>query len=225
MKTKKLSKCIAILLLAMLSMPAFSQVRVGIRTDVGLNTPTFFNLAETFQVENLNSFNVGPALKLMFGHSNFGIETALLYTNNRMDISGSDVANSRTITNHYLLVPMNAKKKIGLGILPVRLFTTAGPYVGFLLSSDAFSLSAIQEEIRARSFQAGVGLGFGIDLFDRLQVGAQYRLLLTENYAENRPGIGDIIYPLNKKTSGWSLSATFFFNRHRRAERHQPTHH
>ena len=212
MNTKTIKKCVAILLLAMLSMPAFSQLRFGVRADVGLNNPTFST--EALQVENLTSFSVGPTLELMIPLINFGIETSLLYNNHRMNVSGEDVRNAE-ITNHYLLLPVNAKKKFGLGILPMQLFLTAGPYVGFLLSGDELSFSvtepATYQEVDARSFQAGLGFGFGVEVLRRVQVGVQYRLQLTDNYAENRPGIGDIIRPANERTSTWNLSATFFF--------------
>ena len=208
MKPKKISKCIAILLLAMLSMPAFSQVRVGVRADVGLNTPTFST--EALRVENLTSFSVGPTLELMIPVINFGIETSLLYNNHRMTISGRDVRDD-DIRNHYLLLPVNLKKKFGLGILPARLFATAGPYAGFLLSGNELRITEIQEDINARSFQAGIGFGFGVEILRRLQIGVQYRFQLTDNYAKHKLDIGDIISQINQKTPHWNLSATFFF--------------
>ena len=209
MNTKTIKKCVAILLFAMLTMPAFSQLRFGVRADVGLNTPSFST--EVFEVENLTSFSIGPTVEFMLPIVGFGIETALLYNNHRMNISGSDVRGDYKVTNHYLLLPVNAKKKFGLGVLPAQLFATAGPYVGFLLSGDEFRITEIQEGISARSFQAGIGLGFGVEVLRRLQVGVQYRLQLTENYDVNESVLRNVINPLNERTSTWNLSATFFF--------------
>ena len=218
MNTRTITKIIAILLLAMCSMPAFSQLRFGVRADVGLNNPTFG--PATFEVENLTSFSIGPTLELMIPVVNFGVETALLYSNSRMNVTsrwtplpGSypdpGFALLGEIRNHYLLLPVNAKKKFGLGILPMQLFATAGPYIGYLISSNRVEVEAIDESVR--SFKAGIGLGFGVEVLRRLQVGVQYRLQLTDNYDVNKSVWGNVINPLNEKTSSWNLSATFFF--------------
>jgi hypothetical protein len=116
------------------------------------------------------------------------------------------------VTNHYLLLPVNAKKKFGLGILPAQLFATAGPYIGFLLSGNDVDIATLEPaEVFPRSFQAGIGLGLGVEVLRRLQVGVQYRLLLTDNYDTNDSFLENVINPLNDRTSTWNLSATFFF--------------
>ena len=218
MNTRTITKIIAILLLAMCSMPAFSQLRFGVRADVGLNNPTFST--EALRVENLNSFSVGGTMELMIPVINFGVEASLLYNNSRMNVSlpppPPDVArppvgeNNREVSNHYLLLPVNAKKKFGLGILPMQLFATAGPYIGYLISGDRADVGTM-EEMRARDFKAGIGLGFGVEVLRRLQVGVQYRLQLTDSYDVNESVWGNLINPLNERTSTWNLSATFFF--------------
>ena len=206
MSTKTIKKCVAILLFAMLTMPAFSQLRFGVRADVGLNTPNFGS-REVLHVENLTSFSLGPTMELMLPIINFGVEASLLYNNHRMNISGTDVGNNTGVTNHYLLLPVNAKKKFGLGILPAQLFATAGPYVGFLLSGD----DDFHAGVETRPFQAGIGLGFGVELLRRLQVGVQYRYQISDNYDVNDSVWGNVRNPLNERTSTWNLSATFFF--------------
>ena len=220
MNTRTITKIIAILLLAMCSMPAFSQLRFGVRADVGLNNPSFFNLTETFKVENLTSFSVGGTLELMIPIVNFGIETSLLYNNNRMTVPNVDPMLGRyNVTNHYLLLPVNLKKKFGLGILPARLFVTTGVYGGYLISGGNVRLmeesntrTTFPEGTRflntqAQNFKGGIGFGFGVELLRRLQVGVNYRLQLTDSYTENH----EWTEFLNGKNSDWSLSATFFF--------------
>ena len=221
MNTKIITKFIAILLLAMCSIPAFSQLRFGVRADVGLNNPSFLNLTETFKVENLTSFSVGGTLELMIPVVNFGIDASFLYNNHRMNISGRDVREDTKVRNHYLLLPVNAKKKFGLGILPAQFFVTAGPYVGLLLWGDDVSVVEsigrspvlIHSDVQPRFFKTGIGFGFGVELLRRLQVGVQYRYQISDNYIDinNTPGIDNIISPLNERTSTWNLSATFFF--------------
>ena len=217
MNTKTIKKCVAILLLAMLSMPAFSQLRFGVRTDVGLNTPTFAP-TEVLRVENLTSFSVGSTMELMIPIINFGIDASLLYNNHGMNVSGTGVED-RTVRNHYLLLPVNAKKKFGLGILPAQLFVTAGPYVGFLLSGEDVPVREsverspvlVNADAQTRHLQAGIGLGFGVEVLRRVQVGVQYRLQLTDSYDVSDSFFDNVLNPLNNRTSTWNLSATFFF--------------
>jgi hypothetical protein len=207
MHTKTITKCVAILLLAMLSVPAFSQLRFGVRADVGLNNPSFST--EALKVDNLTSFSVGPSLELMIPVVNFGVDIALLYNNNRMNVAtltGGTRGESEK-ANHYLLLPVNAKKKFGLGILPAQLYASAGPYIGYLISGDKVNIGDIAEDVKAKDFQAGLGFGFGIEVFKSLQVGANYRVQLTDNYATDKPDLN----LFNKKKSAWNLSATLYF--------------
>jgi hypothetical protein len=204
MNKKTITKCTAILLLAMLSAPAFSQLRFGVRADVRLNNPTFST--DALKVENLTSYSAGPALEFMLPATGFGIDFALLYNNNRMNVHPAGTE-AKEIVNQYLQFPVNVKKKFGLSVLPAKLYAAAGPYVGYLISGDKINISDIAEDVKAKNFQAGIGLGFGVEVWERLQIGVNYREKLTDNYAISKPDLN----PFNKKKTTWSLSATLYF--------------
>ena len=72
-------------------------------------------------------------------------------------------------------------------MLPLRLFATAGPWAGYLIDGDEFKVSDITEDVKAKEFQAGANLGFGVELLDFLQVGLNYSVKLTDNYATDIP--------------------------------------
>ena len=204
---------VAILILAsMLSTPAISQVKFGVKGSVGLNNPDFNVPGETFNVENMTSYSVGPAIEAMFlplGAADFGIEAALLYNDNRMTISSiQGEAADREVSNRYLNLPVNAKLKFGLGMLPLKLFGTAGPWAGYLIDGDAIDRGDISEDIKAKEFQAGANLGFGIELLNMIQVGLNYSVKLTDNYANDIPNWSD---PLNGKTESWTITGTIYF--------------
>lgn len=213
MKTKRMITTVAILILAsMLSTPATSQVKFGVKGSVGLNNPDFNDPAETFNVENMTSYSVGPAIETMFlplGAADFGIEAALLYNDNRMTISrlqgeGAD----REVSNSYLNLPINAKLKFGLGMLPIKLFGTAGPWAGYLIDGDEFNLEGVSESVKAKEFQAGANLGFGVELLNIIQLGLNYSVKLTDNYSQDIPNWSD---PLNGKTESWTITGTIYF--------------
>ena len=64
------------------------------------------------------------------------------------------------------------------------------------------------DDIKAKSFEAGINLGLGFELFRMVQLGANYRVKLTDNYATDKPQWDD---PLNGKSQTWSISAAVFF--------------
>ncbi len=198
-----------IVLLSMLSLPAFSQVKIGVKADVGLNNPTFNK--DALKVENLTSYSIGPSVEIMFPFAvaDFGIEAALLYSDNRMTVSQIEGGawKDNDVSNRYLNLPVNAKVKFGLGGLPLKLFAAAGPYAGYLISGDKINFSDIGEDIKAKEFQAGANVGVGIELLKMIQVGINYRAQFTDNYSLDEPNWKD----LNAKTETWSITGTIYF--------------
>ncbi|MEA4916663.1 porin family protein [Proteiniphilum sp.] len=209
-KEKIIRSSMLIVLLSMLALPTFSQIKIGVKADVGLNNPKFNN--ETLKVENMTAYSVGPTLEMMFPFAvlDFGLETSLLYNDNRMTISRltGDEPKSSDVSNRYLTLPLNAKVKLGLGGLPIKLFGTAGPYAGYLISSDKVDFGEIRDDVKAKEFQAGANVGFGLELFKMLQVGVNYKVQLTDNYSVNEPNWRD---PLNGKTETWSITGAIYF--------------
>ncbi|QRX62854.1 PorT family protein [Dysgonomonadaceae bacterium zrk40] len=212
MKTKKMIRTsLFILTTLMLTPTLFGQIRFGVKADVGLNNPSFDS--EALQVENMTSYSIGPSLEAMFPFAviDFGIEASLLYNDNRMTVSNltdGESATTNDVSNRYLYLPLNAKIKFGLGMLPLRMYAVAGPYAGYLISGDGIDLEDMQQDLKAKEFQAGANIGLGLELFKMLQVGVNYGVQLTDNYAVERPNWQD---PLNGKTETWSINATLYF--------------
>ena len=213
MKTSRIIKInIVLILVTMLSIPAFSQVKFGVKGSVGLNNPDFNTPDETFNVDNMTTYSIGPAIEAMFlplAGGSFGIEAALLYNDNRMTISRlSGDEEAEEVSNRYLNLPINAKLKLGLGALPLKLFAAAGPWAGYLISGEEIDLEGIADDIKAKEFQAGANIGAGIELFNMIQVGLNYSIKLTDNYANDIPNWSD---PLNGKNESWTITGTVYF--------------
>lgn len=211
-KTIIFRNCILIVLLSMLGLPAFSQVKVGIKADVGLNNPSFSS--DALKVENLTSYSIGPSIEAMLlplGIADLGIEASLLYNDNRMTIAnltGEGTEAEKNVSNRYLLLPINAKLKLGSGSLPLRWYAIGGPYLGYLISGDKIDFQSIGEDIKTKTFQAGVNLGVGLELLKMIQVGVNYNVKLTDNYSAEQPNWKD---PLNGKSEVWSITAAIYF--------------
>lgn len=200
-----------LLIFALSSGPLFSQVKFGVKGSVGLNNPTFST--DALQVENMTSYSIGPSIEAMFPFSavDFGIDASLLYSDSRMTVANltgeGSMGTEQDVSNRYLNLPLNAKVKIGLGTLPLKLYATAGPYAGYLIS-EGETIQEIGENIKAKSFQAGAGLGAGLEILNMIQVGVSYRVQLTDNYSSDEPDWSD---PLNGKSDSWNISAAIYF--------------
>jgi len=213
MKTKTIYKAgMAIVLLSMLSVPAFSQIRFGIKADVGLNNPSFSS--DALKVENMTSYSIGPSIEAMLlplAVADLGIEASLLYNDNRMTVSrlsGEGTEADREVSNRYLMLPVNAKLKFGMGMLPLKLYAVAGPYAGYLIQGDKLDFGQTADDIKAKEFQAGANIGVGFEILRMIQAGVNYRVQLTDNYAVDEPDWRD---PLNGKSDSWSITGAIYF--------------
>ena len=183
MKSKKTILFFAIVALSMISVPSFSQLKLGLKGEVGINKPSFSG--KMFKVENMNAFKVGPTIEFMFPAVGFGIDGSILYSNEKMTVK--DFKGDKSlfeVANHYLDVPINLKYKIGI-ISPLKVYLAAGPYVQFRVGGEEFDWEELLEQFEDKTFQAGVNLGFGAEIIERVQLGFNYRLKLTDDYSVN----------------------------------------
>lgn len=198
-----------ILAFSTITTTSYGQIRLGIRGEVGLNKASFSK--DAIEVENLNSFKLGPTVEVMLPAINFGVEASVLYNNDRMDVaqltSGENSAREEiSITNHYIDIPVNLKYKFGL-LLPVKIYAAAGPYARIHIAGDDIKFKNVVEDAKAKAFEAGINLGLGVEVFSRLAVGVNYGMQLTDNYSADKPVWSDA---LNNKKNTWSIQATVY---------------
>ncbi len=209
MKKNRLFLLAIIVAFSTITTASYAQIRLGLRGEVGLNKASFSK--EAIDVENLNSFKLGPTVEVMLPAMNFGVEASVLYNNDRMDVaylstSENSVREEVSITNHYIDIPLNAKYKFGL-LLPVKIYAAAGPYARIHVGGDNIKFSDVTDDIKAKAFEAGINLGLGVEVFTRLAIGVNYGMQLTDNYSTDRPTWDDA---LNNKKNTWSIQATVY---------------
>ena len=207
MKKNRLFILAIIVAMSTIGTTGYAQLRYGLRGEVGLNKASFSEKA--LEVENLNSFKLGPTVEFMLPVMNFGVEASLLYNNNRMNVAylkEGSTPEEISVTNHYIDIPVNAKMKFGI-ILPVKIYVAAGPYARIHVGGEDLKFSGVVEDFKAKSFEAGINLGLGAELFKRLAIGVNYGIELTDNYSVDKPKWGNA---LNKNKSIWSIQATVY---------------
>ena len=79
-------------------------------------------------------------------------------------------------------------------------------YVGFRVGGDKLwdIPGSVGDQLKAKSFNAGLNLGAGVELIKHLQVGFNYALGLTDDYSASK-------LELNGKNRGWSITAAILF--------------
>ena len=202
MKKNRLLVLALIVAFSTIATTSHAQIRLGLRGEVGLNKATFSK--DVIEVENLNSFKLGPTVELMLP-MNFGVEASVLYNNDRMTIKDG-ASPTIEVTNHYIDIPVNAKMKFGL-ISPLKVYAAAGPYARIHVSGDDIKIKDVTEDIKANVFEAGINLGLGAEIFTRLAIGVNYGINLTDNYSVDKPVWSDA---LNNKKGTWSIQATVY---------------
>ena len=199
---KKKFSLFLIALLAILTLPAQAQFRIGVKGGANISSIHFSDPVENFNASNMTGFYIGPMVELMAPVIGLGFDAAVLYSQKGMEAYGE------TFRTDYLDVPVNLKWKFGLPILKVYL--TAGPYIGFKLgnsySFDTFidNLGSVGDQFKTKSFSAGLNFGAGVEVIKHLQVGLNYGLGLTDNYSIDKLN-------MNGKNRGWSISAAILF--------------
>ncbi len=207
MRTKNLLLVVALGLI--ISLPSFSQIRIGVKAGVDIDNPTL--KSSSFDVKNLTSYQVGPSVEIMLPVSalDLGIDVSLLYSDNRMTVKNLTEDNEKQdVSNRYLVLPVNLKVKANLGSEVFKLYGLAGPYAGYLISGDKIDFSQVGDDVKAKKFEGGLNFGLGFELFNLVQLGANYKVKLTDNYSTDKPEWND---PLNGKSQTWSISAAVFF--------------
>lgn len=183
---------------------ASAQIKWGIRggvdvADHKINT-------SILNTKNRLGFQVGPVVE--FGIPLLGgIETGLLYGHKEYKAEFKDAENAdASISDYnYLTLPLNLKKRWGLGLAGV--FIYGGPYATLKLSGGDFK--SYTEDVKAKNFGVGLNFGAGVNLFSKVDVAIQYRVDLTDKYSESK---GDISNFVDKKHQTWTVGLTYFFN-------------
>jgi hypothetical protein len=176
-----------------------AQFRFGVKG--GYNVAKVKFNKEVFKSDNINGFHIGPTIEAMMGPGGIGLDAAVLYSQRGFD------SDHGTVRNSYLDIPVNLKFKLGLPL--VNPYLTAGPYMSLRVAGDKrWSVSDQVDQIKARSFGAGLNFGAGAEIFKLLQVGVTYSLGLTDDFKTFDAGDPNSYIG---KAHTWLISATVFF--------------
>jgi len=195
---------ILIALLFIGGITAQAQLKYGLKAGVNISKADFDTKVIDSNVEDLTGFQVGPMIEFMVPIIGIGFDASLLYSQQGFKIKS--IIDEKSYKTNTLDIPVNLKYK--LTFMDVAgAYLAAGPYASFNLSDN------FKNTVEAKTFGAGLNFGLGVELLGSLQIGASYKLGLTDDYSTlsstNEYGIE---MPSFKGTqSGWTISAAYFF--------------
>ncbi len=195
---KKISLLVFIIAIVSIRGTVEAQISFGVKG--GLNISSVKLSKDIISSDNVTGFHIGPMVEMMLPFTGLGFDAAILYSQKGLDTE------LESITTDYIDVPVNVKWKFGLPI--IKGFVAAGPYVGFRVGGDKLweEPQNLANQIKAKSFGAGINIGAGVEVISHIQVGVNYGIGLTENYSIYKDGNST-----EAKTRTWSISAALLF--------------
>ena len=114
-------------------------------------------LNKAFNSDNRSGWFVGAKINLGL-FMGFGVDGALLYSQNKMNINGVDNL-STSETQRAFQLPLNLKYSIGLGRI-ANIYATTGPQFDFNLGDDDWYNNSFNRKDVTSSWNVGVGAKF-----------------------------------------------------------------
>jgi hypothetical protein len=189
----------AIAIFSLVTFSAQAQLRYGLKG--GLNISSLSGDGDDM-LKSATGFYVGPTVELSIPIVGLGVEGSVLYSQKGLKSKGAGGVDEKF---SYIDVPVSLKYKIldlpGLNKL-VTPFIDAGPYASFKISGDSPDIESAGEQVKTKSFGAGLNFGIGAELLGKVQLRAGYQLGLTDNV-----GGGDV----SLKDRTWQVGASILF--------------
>ncbi len=200
---KQLIGSLLFVVMLLAASPVKSQIRFGVKGGVNIASVKFNK--DIVSTENITGYHLGPMLEFIAPVAGVGIDLAVLYSTKGVSLKPLKeemLSFEKEIVNRYIDVPVNLKWKFGIPV--IKGYLAAGPYVSFRVGGNKLSriYDDVQQQLKAKSFAAGVNVGGGIELFNSLQLGLTYGIGLTDDYSAGS---------LNAKNRIWSITAAYLF--------------
>ncbi|MDR2085934.1 MAG: PorT family protein [Dysgonamonadaceae bacterium] len=204
----KKSLIFLVVLLLTAGTTAHAQFKFGIKAGLNLSSVSLDgNASDNVKTDNFTGFQAGPTIEFMIPIINIGVDGALLYSQQGFKSKIED--EDKDFKTHALEIPLNLKYKIS-ALDIVGVYLAAGPYFSFNLSEDLPNPTDLLKKAEAKSYGLGLNFGLGAELLGHLQVGANYKLGLTDDYGATTK-VNLVEEAFTGKQRGWTISAAYFF--------------
>ena len=198
-----------VLLVLSLTMTMAAQAQTGVKFGVkgGLDIQNMKFDESVFNTDNKVGWFVGPTLQISLPVGGLGIDIAGLYDQKTTDVNGE------SIKQKSILVPVNARLKLGLGGT-AGLYVAAGPQFAFNVGDDEFKWKKddIENTFQLKKSAFSVNLGAGVYLSEHLEIGFAYNIALGSTAdASWKKATDAALHDDDTKPKSWQISAAYYF--------------
>lgn len=183
-------------------------VKFGFKGGLDLVNLKFDN--DGLKVDNRTGWFVGPTLQASI-IGGFGIDISALYDVKKYDLAVTmkDKALTKEVTQRSVLIPLNARYKIGLG-KTAGIYLAAGPQLDFNIGEDykdIFKDDALQSTFQLKKSNFSINLGAGVYVTKYVEVGFTYNIGLGSTADVTWK---DSTKDFDRKPKSWQISAAIF---------------
>lgn len=178
---------------------AQSQVRFGVKGGITLNKLKWDK--EVVNKDNRAGFTAGLMMEIGLPVVGLGIDASVLYAHREDDMYFEDVKLKRD----YLDIPLNVKYKVQIPVLCkiITPFVTTGPDFALMLGDTD------KGDFKTRKWNTSWNVGFGVELFRKLQVHANYGIGITKAFKYIGKDVNS--EPVQGKDKLWTITAAYMF--------------
>lgn len=190
---------IIVVLIITATSTAQSQVRFGVKGGITLNKLEWDK--EVVNKDNRAGFTAGLMMEIGLPVVGLGIDASVLYAHREDDMYFEDVKLKRD----YLDIPLNVKYKVQIPVLCkiITPFVTTGPDFALMLGDTD------KGDFKTRKWNTSWNVGFGVELFRKLQVHANYGIGITKAFKYIGKDVNS--EPVQGKDKLWTITAAYMF--------------
>ncbi len=191
---------------------ASAQFKIGPR--VGFNVNDLHFNSTVLDANNRTGFTGGLQCEFTVPLIGLGFDLSVMYVHRYNTLSSSDnnkqyytdLNNDNFKKKDYIEIPLNLKYKLSLPLVSkiVKPYLATGPSFAFLTSRKAIS-----DAYKNSKVDYSWNFGFGLELFNHLQVGASYGLGLNNTLKVLK--VVDNPEKIECKNRAWTITAAYLF--------------
>ncbi|MBQ8773876.1 MAG: PorT family protein [Muribaculaceae bacterium] len=195
---------VALAMVLVVAGSADAQLRFGVKA--GLNVSNLHFSEELLESDNKAGYNAGLMLECMLPIANIGVDASVMYVHRSGEELEKEDGGKLDTSRDYIEIPVNLKWKIGIpavgSLVTPYIFT--GPSFAFLTKKED-----IKNAYENKTFDVAWNVGAGVQLFNKLQIGASYGFGLTkavEAFSDDVNAAG-----IEGKNRYWTVTAAYLF--------------
>ena len=180
-------------------------VKFGIKGGLDVQNLKFNE--SVFDTENKAGWFLGPTLQVALPIGGLGVDISAFYNQKKSKVNDED------ITQKAILVPLNARLKLGLGEA-AGIYVAAGPQFAFNIGDDEFKWNkdGVENTFQLKKSAFSVNLGAGVYLSKHLEVGFTYNIAVGSTADATWGKATDAAFREDDtKPKSWQISATYLF--------------